>query len=92
MRVMHSIVPCTTRNVKGESTIALRFQHLIAQQRSYRIIQGTNNGILTIRASANTQNAARMILQNILSTMQGVLATNVAILTKTSKIIHYYLP
>jgi len=73
---------------QGRSTIAVRFQHLIAQQGSHGVINGTNHSVLTIRASSNTQDTTRVILQHVLRAMKGILATNMAILTQTSKIIH----
>ena len=76
---------------QGRSTVTVRFQHLIAQQRSHRVIHSTNHGILTVRASANTQDATTVILQNILSTMQGILTADMAVLLQTSEIIHIQL-
>jgi len=77
---------------QGRSTIAGRFDHLSKQQGSHGIIHSTNHGVLTVGASTDTLNATGMELQNVPITMKRVLATDMAILLQTSKVIHYRLP
>ena len=91
IRVTHSIVPYATRTLKGESPIALRLQHLIAKQGSHSVIHSTNNSILAIGASTNTQNTTSVELQHVLSTVQRILTLDMTILTQTSKVIRHHL-